>query len=157
VARRIAHATYRSAAELDLRFGRRPQAGERPLGGGGRYAVESYLDHHASKLVHRFDANSYVVLTEAMSSHDVGRDRGGVERALSRVRARSVVAGISSDRLYPVSQSEELAAGLPDGARLEVIDSPYGHDGFLVETAAVGALVRDLLAAEVPSRLGCRG
>jgi homoserine O-acetyltransferase len=157
VARRIAHATYRSAAELDLRFGRRPQAGERPLGGGGRYAVESYLDHHASKLVHRFDANSYVVLTEAMSSHDVGRDRGGVERALSRVRARSVVAGISSDRLYPVSQSEELAAGLPDDARLEVIDSPYGHDGFLVETAAVGALVRDLLAAPVPSRLGCRG
>jgi homoserine O-acetyltransferase len=157
VARRIAHTTYRSAAELDLRFGREPQPGERPLGGGGRYAVESYLDHHAGKLVHRFDANSYVVLTEAMNSHDVGRGRGGVAKALSRVRARSVVAAISSDRLYPVAQSEELVAGLPDHGALEVIDSPYGHDGFLVETAAVGALVRDLLAAPVPSRLGCRG
>jgi homoserine O-acetyltransferase len=151
VARRIAHATYRSAHELDLRFGRRPQADERPVGGGGRFAVESYLDHHADKLVRRFDANSYVVLTEAMNSHDVGRDRGGVSAALAQVRAASVVAAIDSDRLYPVRQSEELAAGLPGSGSPVVIESPYGHDGFLVETAAVGALVRDLLAVPVPA------
>ena len=76
LARRIAHVTYRSEHELAERFGRHPQGEEQPLGGGGRFAVESYLDHHADKLARRFDANSYLVLTEAMNSHDIGRGRG---------------------------------------------------------------------------------
>ncbi len=85
LARRIAHITYRTETELSERFGREAQLGEDPLSGGdrGRFAVESYLDHHAGKLARRFDANSYVRLTEAMNSHDVGRDRGGVAAALS--------------------------------------------------------------------------
>ncbi len=145
VARRIAHATYRSATELDLRFGRSPQVGERPIGGGGRYAVESYLDHHADKLVHRFDANSYVVLTEAMSSHDVGRGRGSVEAALARVTARTVVASIDSDRLYPVRLGDEIADGVRGCRGVDVIASPHGHDGFLVETGAVARLTAELL------------
>src|SRR5690348_9545908 len=130
VARRLAHVTYRSQQEINLRFGRRAQTGEDPLGGGGRYAVESYLDHHADKLVHRFDANSYVILTEAMNSHDVGRGRGGVAAALSRVTARTAVAAIDSDRLYPVELNAEIAAGVPGCAPLRVLESPYGHDGF---------------------------
>ena len=151
VARRIAHVTYRSALELDARFGRSHQPGEDPIGGGGRYAIESYLDHHADKLVHRFDANSYVVLTEAMSSHDVGRGRGGVREALRRVTADCVVAAIDSDRLYPVRLSKDLVDQLPRSSRsLEVISSPYGHDGFLVETAAVGSLLREMLHVPVP-------
>jgi len=145
IARRIAHTTYRSRTELNLRFDRRPQRGEEPLGGGGRFAVESYLDHHADKLVARFDANSYLVLTEAMSSHDVGRGRGGVASALARVTARTLVAGIDSDRFYPLALSEELAAGIPDAPPVEVISSPYGHDGFLIETRRVGTLVAKLL------------
>lgn len=144
VARRIAHLSYRSGYELATRFGREPQTGEDPFH-GGRYAVESYLDHHAAKLVHRFDAGSYVRLTELMNAHDVGRGRGGTVEALARVTARTTVVGISSDRLYPVSQQEELAAGIPD-AELRVIESPYGHDGFLIESEAVGTLVEDLLA-----------
>ncbi|MFZ5849973.1 MAG: homoserine O-acetyltransferase MetX, partial [Actinomycetota bacterium] len=152
VARRIAHATYRSALELDTRFGRAAQPGEQPLGGGGRYAVESYLDHHAAKLVHRFDANSYVVLTEAMNSHDVGRGRGGVAAALERVQARTAVVAIDSDRLYPVRLSEEIAEHLGGRARLTVLESPYGHDGFLLETAGVGEVVRELLAVPVAVR-----
>jgi homoserine O-acetyltransferase/O-succinyltransferase len=143
VARRIAHTTYRSAEELQQRFGRDAQPGEHPFA-GGRYAVESYLDHHADKLAARFDANSYLVLTEAMSSHDVGRDRGGVAAALARVRAATSVLAISSDRLYPPHLSEQVAAGVGVGGAA-VIDSPYGHDGFLVETGAVGDAVRDLL------------
>jgi homoserine O-acetyltransferase len=145
VARRIAHTTYRSQAEINLRFSRRPQPGEDPLGGGGRFAVESYLDHHAEKLVHRFDANSYLVLTEAMNSHDVGRGRGGVAAALSRITARSAVAAISSDRLYPPDLNAELAAGIPDCAPLRLLDSPYGHDGFLVEVESVGRLLLELI------------
>jgi homoserine O-acetyltransferase len=136
VARRIAHLTYRSALELDARFGTHVQD-------DGRFAVASYLDHHADKLTARFDAATYVLLTEAMNSWDVGRDRGGVEAALARVTARSVVAGVDSDRLYPIAQQQRVADAL--GVPLQVISSPYGHDGFLIEVEAVGALLRALL------------
>jgi homoserine O-acetyltransferase len=145
VARRIAHTTYRSAQEINLRFGRLPQTGEDPLGGGGRFAVESYLDHHAVKLAYRFDANSYLVLTEAMNSHDVGRGRGGVAAALGRITARTAVAAIETDRLYPPELNAEIAAGIDDCAPLEVINSPYGHDGFLVEVERVGEILAALL------------
>ncbi|UQS27033.1 homoserine O-acetyltransferase [Amycolatopsis thermalba] len=144
VARRIAHVTYRSSLELDQRFGRLPQGAEDPLG-DGRYAVESYLDHHADKLVRRFDAASYVLLTRSMNTHDVGRDRGGIGAALSRVTARSVIAGVDSDRLYPMRQAHELAAGIPGAGEAAEITSPYGHDSFLIETAQVAALVKALL------------
>jgi homoserine O-acetyltransferase/O-succinyltransferase len=146
VARRIAHLSYRSAAELDERFGRRPQDDEDPWR-GGRYAVESYLDHHASKLVRRFDAASYVRLTELMNAHDVGRGRGGVAAGLARVTAKTLVVGITSDRLYAPEQQAELAAGIPGAGPLRMIDSPYGHDGFLIETAEVGKLLTELLAS----------
>ncbi|HEY4629774.1 MAG TPA: homoserine O-acetyltransferase [Blastococcus sp.] len=136
VARRIAHLTYRSALELGGRFGNRVQD-------DGRFAVASYLDHHADKLASRFEAGSYVLLTEAMNSWDVGRGRGGVDAALRRVTARSVVAGVDSDRLYPIAQQQQVADAL--GVPLQVISSPYGHDGFLIEVDAVGGLVRDLL------------
>ncbi len=149
-ARRIAHLTYRSEPELQARFGHSPQDAEDPWR-GGRYRVGSYLDHHAAKLVHRFDAGSYVVLSEAANSHDVGRGRGGVRAALSRVSARTLVAAVDSDRLYPPSQQGELAAGIPTADDLRVIRSPYGHDGFLVETEQVSALVRELLRTERPS------
>jgi homoserine O-acetyltransferase len=146
IARRIAQATYRSASELDERFGREPQSEEDPLGGGGRYAVESYLDYHSAKLGRRFDANSYLVLTEAMNSHDIGRDRGGVAAALARVSARVLAVGVDSDRLYPVAQSAEIAGGVRHG-ELRTIHSRCGHDGFLIEVDQVGALVRDALRA----------
>ncbi|WP_166356323.1 homoserine O-acetyltransferase MetX [Phytoactinopolyspora limicola] len=145
IARRIAHISYRSEPELQTRFGRAPQKAENPYG-DGRFAVESYLDHQADKLVRRFDANSYVRLSEAMNTHDVGRDRGGIESALARVSARTVVAGVDSDRLYPLWQQEELARYIPGAGPVAVVSSPCGHDGFLVETAAVGALVADLLS-----------
>ncbi|MFH8933858.1 homoserine O-acetyltransferase MetX [Streptomyces griseosporeus] len=144
LARRLAHVTYRSEPELQVRFGRLPQHTEDPWR-GGRYQVESYLDHHAAKLVRRFDAASYVVLTEAMNAHDVGRARGGVRSALGRVTAPTLVAAVDSDRLYPPAQQAELAALIPGADRLRVVESPYGHDGFLIETEQVAALVRELL------------
>jgi homoserine O-acetyltransferase len=137
IARRIAHLTYRSAVELGERFGSEVQD-------DGRFAVASYLDHHADKLARRFDAGSYVVLTETMNSWDVGRGRGGVAAALARVTARSLVAGVDSDRLYPLELQQQVADGL--GVPLQVITSPYGHDGFLIEVDAVGELLSGLLA-----------
>ena len=144
IARRIAHVTYRSGTELDDRFGREAQGLEQPLGDGGRYAVESYLDHHAAKLSRRFDANAYLVLTEAMNSHDVGRGRGGVAAALRTVTARTTVVAVDSDRLYPVRLSDEITAAVPEAFQ-HTISSAYGHDGFLIEIGQVGAHIRDAL------------
>ncbi|GAA2023894.1 homoserine O-acetyltransferase [Terrabacter terrae] len=146
LARRIAHITYRTEAELGRRFGREAQLGEDPLRAGdrGRFAVESYLDHHAGKLARRFDANSYVVLTEAMNSHDVGRDRGGLRTALSRVTADCTVVSVDTDRLYPPRLSDELHEALPASKREHIV-SDFGHDGFLIEEDQVGRIVREAL------------
>jgi len=140
LARRIGHISYRSELELSARFGRDAQTGEEPLA-GGRYAIESYLDHHAEKLSRRFDANSYLILSRAMDHHDVGRGRGGAERALSSVRARSTVAAVDSDRLYPSRLQYELALLLPDRPKVALIHSFHGHDGFLLESEQVGAVI----------------
>jgi homoserine O-acetyltransferase/O-succinyltransferase len=133
--------------EFHLRFGRAAQRGEEPFS-GGRFAVESYLDHHGAKLVDRFDAASYVVLTDAMNTHDVGRGRGGIHPALARYRGAGevAVAGVDSDRLYPIEEQHALAhlLGVP-GERAHVVRSPHGHDAFLIESRQVGTLLSDLL------------
>jgi homoserine O-acetyltransferase/O-succinyltransferase len=144
IARRIAHITYRSETELRTRFGREPQSGEDPTR-DGRYSVESYLDHHADKLIGRFDAASYVTLVRAMNSHDIGRDRGGVAEALRRITARTLVAGVDSDRLYPLYQQAGIAAGVPGAEQLRVITSPYGHDAFLLEVDQITKMLGELL------------
>lgn len=150
IARQIAHTTYRTAEELDLRFGRIPQHAEEPLE-GGRYAVQSYLDHHANKLAARFDAGSYVTLTRSMITHDVGRDRGGIQSALASITAPTLVVSIDSDRLFLHRDSEKLAAALP-GAELAVINSPHGHDAFLVEAEQMTAALRPFLRTHTPVR-----
>jgi len=141
LARRIGHITYRSEIELQGRFGRLAQDGEDPLA-DGRYAVESYLDHQAEKLVRRFDANSYLVLSRTMDHHDVGRGRGGVASALERVQAKPTIVTIDSDRLYPPRLQHELHAHLPGRPELHVVNSPFGHDAFLIETEQVGKYIR---------------
>jgi homoserine O-acetyltransferase/O-succinyltransferase len=144
IARRFAHLTYRGEVELDTRFANDGQGDEEPAN-GGRYAVQSYLEHQGDKLLARFDAGSYVVLTDALSSHDVGRGRGGVRKALRGCPVPVVVGGITSDRLYPLRLQEELAGLLPGCTGLQVVDSICGHDGFLVESEAVGDLIRKTL------------
>lgn len=144
LARRIAHLTYRTEDELTHRFGRDLQV-TGPA--AGHFAVESYLRHHGTKLVQRFDARSYVTLGNAMNSHDVGRGRGGVAAALGLITARTLVAGIDTDRLYPLHQQAELAEHIPGADPLEVVHSDHGHDGFLIEAAPVGALAARLLTS----------
>jgi homoserine O-acetyltransferase len=144
VARRFAHLTYRGELELDTRFANDNQGDEDPAN-GGRYAVQSYLEHQGDKLLARFDAGSYVILTQALNSHDVGRNRGGVGKALRGCPVPVVVGGITSDRLYPLRLQEELAESLPGCTELHVVDSVCGHDGFLVESEAVGDLIRKTL------------
>lgn len=148
LARRMALLNYRSPSELNDRFERSWQSGLSPMGGGGRYAVESYLDYHGNKFTRRFDANSYIRLVDAMSSHDIGRGRGGTAAALGRATATALVLGIDSDRLFPVADQEHIAAHLSgniDGDVPHVISSPFGHDGFLIEDRLVGTQLTRLL------------
>jgi len=150
LARRMALLNYRSPTELNDRFERSWQSGLSPLGGGGLFAVESYLGFHGNKFTRRFDANSYLVLTDAMNSHDIGRDRGGVAAALAQATARAVVIGIDSDRLFPVAGQEIIARHLPgniDGDVPVVLVSPFGHDAFLIEDALVSEQLRRLFSA----------
>ncbi|MGB2757057.1 MAG: homoserine O-acetyltransferase [Acidimicrobiia bacterium] len=144
LARAVGQITYRTEAELDDRFGRGRQGDERPIE-GGRFAIESYLDYQGEKLAQRFDANTYIVLSEAMNLHDIGRGRGGIGAALARVSADVVIAGIDSDRLYPLRLQEELAAGIRTADGITVIASPSGHDGFLTETEQVKDVIHSVL------------
>ncbi|WP_082456677.1 MULTISPECIES: homoserine O-acetyltransferase [unclassified Frankia] len=136
LARRVAQISYRSEAELEERFADRT----RP---DGLFEVASYLDHHAGKLAARFDAGTYVALTRAMMTQDVGRGRGGRASALRSCPVPFTVAGVDSDRLYPLHLQEYIAERV--GAPLRVVHSRRGHDGFLIETEQVAAIVHDAL------------
>ncbi|MFC4374445.1 homoserine O-acetyltransferase [Nocardia halotolerans] len=144
LARRIAHLTYRTEGELDHRFANQAQGDEDPWL-GGRYAVQSYLEHQADKLGQRFDPATYVLLSEAMNRHDVGRGRGGIAAALASTSVPCVVGGVDSDRLYPLYTQAELAEGLPGCVGLEILHSRDGHDGFLTEAAAVSKLLTETM------------
>lgn len=150
LARRMALLNYRSPDELNNRFERSWQSSISPLGASGKFAVESYLDFHGNKFTRRFDANSYVLLVQAMNSHDIGRDRGGVSAALARVTCRNLILGIDSDHLFPVSNQVAIARGvannLDDGEAI-VIHSEFGHDGFLIEAQLVGPQLARLLGS----------
>ena len=150
VARETAQVTYRTDRVFTTRFGRRELD---PLDEGftpwQRFQVEGYLDYHGAKLARRFDANSYLVINRAMDLHDLGRGRGGLERAAARIAAPVLSMSIKSDVLYPAHQQEELrdlvnAAG--GVARLVEIDSPEGHDAFLIAIDQVADAVVPFLA-----------
>ena len=96
------------------------------------YAADNYQRYQGLKLVNRFNVISYYRLSQSMDSHDVGRNRNGVEKALQQVKARTLVIGIVSDVLYPISEQEYLQKNIP-GAELLSIASDFGHDGFLLE------------------------
>ena len=113
-----------------------------------RFQVESYLDYHGEKLVRRFDANTYLVLNRAMDTHDLARGRGSMSDAASRIKAQVATASITSDFLYPPHQQIEMQQVIKKAggkcSYLE-IDDPNGHDGFLLATKEIGAVISDLL------------
>jgi homoserine O-acetyltransferase len=110
------------------------------------FRASSYQRYQGNKLVARFDAYSYVVLTRAMDSHHLGRGRGGVGAALASIRARTLVLGITSDVLFPLVEQREIAEGIT-GAVYGELDSGYGHDGFLLETAKITQALEGFYAA----------
>lgn len=140
LARQIAHVSYRSEAELDFRFSRALQGDGL---GHPRYAVGSYLAHQGRKLTERFDANSYIRLTEALMGHDVGRGRGGAAAALATTPAGFYVASVDSDRLYLPGQSEHLAQLA--GVEAVSISAPNGHDAFLTHAHLLAESLEEFL------------
>jgi homoserine O-acetyltransferase len=150
VARMVAQVTFRSDNVFTDRFGRDVADGATlrdHLDLWQRFEVERYLDYHGDKLARRFDTNSYLTIGKAMDLHDVGRGRGGIDVAMARIQVPSLVLGIWSDMLYPEYQQRQIHALLSRGAASTYvgIDSPHGHDAFLIDVDQVGgALARFL-------------
>ncbi|WP_371379810.1 homoserine O-acetyltransferase [Sporomusa aerivorans] len=127
-ARALGMITYQSEMSMAYKFGRRTR--------GGQFEIENYLDYQGESIVKRFDANSYLYLLRALDLFDLSDGYGSYEAALARIDARVLVIGVSSDLLYPAYQQEELAETMRRvGVRTDfaVIDSPHGHDGFLID------------------------
>ena len=108
------------------------------------FKVQSYQRYQGQKLAQRFNALSYLSLTKTMDSHNVGRNRGGIETALQNIKTNTLVVGIQSDILFPLEEQVALAKQIPN-AKLEVIQSKFGHDGFLIEFDQMLALLQKFL------------
>lgn len=112
----------------------------------------SYQNYQGDKLVNRFNAYSYWYLSKTMDSHNVGRGRGGVENALSGIKARTLIIGIKSDVLFPVEEQEYLFKNIPQAAFAE-FDSFYGHDGFLIETDVLTKIITSFFNTDVKGNI----
>jgi homoserine O-acetyltransferase len=151
-ARELAQITFRSDEVFTARFGREVADAHEPMSMGQRFEVERYLDYHGEKLVRRFDANSYLIIGKAMELHDIGRGRGGLGAALARIRVPVRTVGITSDVLYPAYQQRAITEALVSLGRDSdhvVIDSPDGHDAFLLDNEQVGAAIGPFLDSTV--------
>ena len=153
IARMVGHITYLSAQSVGDKFGRKLQFADdiRYTVRDPEFAVESYLRHQADTFVKRFDANTYLYTSRALTYFDLARQYGGgsLAHALREVRARTLLIAFSSDWLYPPAGSEEVAdalRALGKDAELHVIDAPYGHDCFLLEEARQTPMIQDFLA-----------
>jgi homoserine O-acetyltransferase len=108
------------------------------------FSASSYIRYQGDKLVNRFHAHCYWYLTKCLDTHNLGRDRGGLEPALQGISTRTKVIGIKTDRLVPLEEQQFIATHIP-GAELIEIDSTFGHDGFLIEGKKIGEAIRDML------------
>ena len=138
IARMVAHITYLSEMALNDKFGRRLQSADRlSYDIHNEFAVESYLNYQGTRFTERFDANSYIYITKAMDYFDIRRTYGPLKDALAATTARFLVVSYSSDWLFPKSQSQEIVRAMIAGDRdvsFVEIDSPHGHDAFLIDT-----------------------
>jgi homoserine O-acetyltransferase len=141
-----------------MKFGRETTEEERQLlQGVGRFQVENYLHYQGDSLVERFDANSYLYLARAMDLHDVGRGYDNWQDAMRRTQARVLIIGINSDILFPTYQQREMVRFLHnigvDVSYFE-INSPYGHDAFLIEYEQMIPAIRGFVTYVEAARHG---
>jgi len=150
IARMLGVITYQSDELMTARFHRREEARYTAWPEFlGRYDVEGYLHYQGEKLVRRFDANSYLYLTRAMDSHDLGRGRGGYDAGLDRITARVLAVSIRSDILFWPAQIRDMVERLArlgkDVTHWE-LDSPNGHDAFLKDFDQIGPVIAAFLS-----------
>ena len=153
IARMVGHITYLSAMSLGDKFGRRLQFADdiRYTLREPEFQVENYLRHQAESFVKRFDANTYLYTSRALTYFDLARQygQGSLVDAFRGISARTLLIAFSSDWLYPPSGSEEIAAALRALGRdveLHIIEAPYGHDCFLLEEARQTPMIQNFLA-----------
>ena len=153
MARKLGVITYRSALEWDGRFGRVRLESDRPDEApfGLEFQVESYLEGHARRFVRRYDPNSYLYLSRSMDWFDIGEYAGGdAITGLAKIRVEKALAiGVHTDILFPLQQQQEVADGLRAGgadAEFLPLESPQGHDAFLVDIGRFGPAVSGFLA-----------
>ena len=139
-ARAIGLLTYRGKSGYDLT----QQNPDDALRAADRHRASTYQLHQGEKLCKRYNAYSYHAILNAFDTHDVGRGRGGVEAALGRITARTVTVGITTDLLFPPEEMRQLNDRI-GGSRYYEIDSPFGHDGFLVEHDQLNALLEPFI------------
>ncbi len=122
----------------------------------GEYEVASYLNHVSRKISSHFESNSYCVLLRALNTHDIGRGRGGVTEAAKKIKAKTVLLGFTLDLLYPPEKIHAFADLLPD-ASFCLVNTKFGHDGFLTEFEKWGFLIQQFLflASENPNLKEC--
>ncbi|MCP5063545.1 MAG: homoserine O-acetyltransferase [Ignavibacteriae bacterium] len=137
LAREVAMLSYRSYESINKKFNRN-------ISNENEFEVESYLNYQGEKLTKRFDANSYLYLSRAMDLHDVGKGRGGIKKVLSEIKCKTTCVGISSDILYPPEEQKEIAKNILNANYVE-INSPHGHDAFLIEFDQLGEIIRTVL------------
>jgi homoserine O-acetyltransferase len=139
VARSIALLSYRGASAYNAT---QTDPDREKLSG---YRVTTYQQHQGEKLRRRFDAHCYYRLTQAVDSHDIARGRGSEEEVLAGIKAKALVVAITSDILFPPEDHKVMVDNIPS-VEYRLIDSPFGHDGFLVEYEQLDAIIKEFMA-----------